>query len=329
MRVVRAPFRVSFLGGGSDLPRHYAKHGGAVLSTAIDRHMFISGRKMFDPSGTLLKYSKTELVEQIEEIEHPIFRETLGYFGVSGVDLSVSSDIPAGTGLGSSSTFTVALVKLVSELAGHRLSKADIGRIACEIELDILGEPIGKQDQYASAFGGFNLIRFDRDGRVTADSALVSPSDLDWLSRSMWLVQVPGAARSASKVLAEAAGFVNQDPQAEQALVDLAQLAIDGFRQIQISGISALPSLVNQSWDLKKKSSPAAHMDIANRIVERGRSAGAMAAKLLGAGGGGFVLFLVDESNIEGFSNEFHAERLIQVRPDLSGVTTIYEEDYK
>lgn len=329
MRVVRAPFRVSFLGGGSDLPRHYQKHGGAVLSTAINQHMFISGRNMFDPSGTLLKYSKTEFVHDVSEIEHPIFRETLKYFDVSGVDLSVSSDIPAGTGLGSSSTFTVALVKLVSELAGQRLSRFEIGRLACKIELEILGEPIGKQDQYASSLGGFNLVRFETDGTVTADSVVLSPADLEWLSKSMWLVKLPGNARSASAVLTEAAGFVDQDSRAEKALIELAQLAVDGYRQIQISGIKVLPNLVNESWELKKKSSPSSHMDIAGDIVGRGLACGALAAKLLGAGGGGFVLFLVDESTTDSFLREFQRERVVRVSPDLSGVTTIYEENDK
>ena len=329
MRVVRAPFRVSFLGGGSDLPRHYLKHGGAVLSTAIDQHMFISGRAMFDPSTTLLKYSKTESVATLEEIEHPIFREALKYFNCSGVDLSVSSDIPAGTGLGSSSTFSVALVKLLSEMSNQRLSKREIGRIACMIELELLGEPIGKQDQYASALGGMNLIRFEKDGDVLADPVNLSSDDLSWLSEVMWLVKVPGPARSASTVLKEAAGFISQDSEAEKALRNLAQLAIDGYRQIQLSGVRVLPSLVREAWELKKKSSPDAHMSIAGEIVARGLGVGVKAAKLLGAGGGGFVLFFVEQAELPGFLLEFSGERVLRVKPDLSGVTTIYEEEWK
>lgn len=329
MRVVRAPFRVSFLGGGSDLPRHYLKHGGAVLSTAIDQRMFISGRPMFDPSRTLLKYSRTELVESLDQIEHPIFREALKYFNCSGVDLSVSSDIPAGTGLGSSSTFTVALVKLLAEMSGKRLSKMEIGSLACMIELDILGEPIGKQDQYASALGGMNLIRFEKNGEVLADQVNLSPEDLSWLADVMWLVKVPGSARSASTVLKEAAGFVNQDATAERALCDLAQLAIDGYRQIELSGVRVLPNLVAEAWELKKKSSPESHMSIAAETVSRGQGAGAKAAKLLGAGGGGFVLFFVEQAELPSFLAEFSDERVLRVRPDLAGVTTIYEEEGK
>jgi D-glycero-alpha-D-manno-heptose-7-phosphate kinase len=122
---------------------------------------------------------------------------------------------------------------------------------------------------------------------------------------------------------------VNQDNSAEKALIELAQLAGDGYRQIQMSGIKVLPGLVNESWELKKKSSPSSHMDIAGNTVERGLSSGALAAKLLGAGGGGFVLFLVEESSADGFLREFQAERVLRVSPDLSGVTTIYEENDK
>ncbi len=329
MIVVRAPFRVSFLGGGSDIPRHYRKHGGAVLSTAINRHMFISGREMFDPSTTLLKYARTESVQEISEIQHPIFREALQLFGVSGVDLSVSSDIPAGTGLGSSSTFTVALVKLLSQMSEQPLGRAGIADLACKIEIDLLSEPIGKQDQFASTFGGLNLIRFETTGAVSVHPVSLSAADLEWLSSTMWLVKLPGDARSASAVLQEAAGFIEQDPAAERAISDLAELALDGYRMIQTSGISVLPELVRKAWDLKKLSSPDSHMGVASDLVERGLKSGASAAKLLGAGGGGFVLFFVEKANQTGFLDAFRGERVLHVKPDLAGVTTIYEEDNK
>jgi len=153
MIVTRAPFRASFAGGGTDLPAHFQKHGGATLSVGLGRHMFITGRKMFDPSTTLLKYSRIESVVSLEEIEHPIFREALRHFGLFGLDLGVSSDIPAGSGLGSSSTFTVALVKLLSEFLEENFEAHEVAKVASSLEVDILKEPIGYQDPYASGFG--------------------------------------------------------------------------------------------------------------------------------------------------------------------------------
>jgi D-glycero-alpha-D-manno-heptose-7-phosphate kinase len=323
---VRAPFRASFLGGGSDIPNFYENYSGAVLSVAIDRHMFLTGREMFDASQTLVKYSKSELVDNVEDIKHPIFREALKLFQLSGLDIGISSDIPAGSGLGSSSTFTVGLVSLLSELSGKNYSRHDIAKIACQIEIEILGEPIGKQDQYASAFGGLNLFIFKPNGEVIVEPLSLSAEDYVKLSESMFLVQLQGSSRSASEVLTVARENLNSDSKAMNATKDLAQLALHGFEAINRDGIKALPELLNEAWQLKLKANPSQSMSVAHETVDIGIESGAAAAKLLGAGGGGFVLFLVDPEKRDSFLRSMSNRKVIRVAPDFSGVKTIYKE---
>lgn len=323
---MRAPFRASFLGGGSDIPNFYENYSGAVLSVAIDRHMFLTGREMFEASQTLVKYSKSELVDNVEDIKHPIFREALKLFQLSGLDIGISSDIPAGSGLGSSSTFTVGLVSLLSELSGKNYSRHDIAKIACQIEIEILGEPIGKQDQYASAFGGLNLFIFKPNGEVIVEPLSLSAEDYVKLSESMFLVQLQGSSRSASEVLTVARENLNSDSKAMNATKDLAQLALHGFEAINRDGIKALPELLNEAWQLKLKANPSQSMSVAHETVDIGIESGAAAAKLLGAGGGGFVLFLVDPEKRDSFLRSMSNRKVIRVAPDFSGVKTIYKE---
>jgi D-glycero-alpha-D-manno-heptose-7-phosphate kinase len=326
MILSRAPFRVSFLGGGSDIPGFYRDYGGAVLSTSIDKYIFLTGREMFDQSETLVKYSKSELVKKVSEIKHPIFREVLKYFDLSGIDIGVSSDIPAGTGLGSSSTFTVALITLVSEIQGRKLSKAEIAKIACEIELEVLGQPIGKQDQYASAFGSFNLIEFDRSGAVQVTPVALSLENCEWLSSSMYLVKLNLPPRSASEII-EASRIAKLDsPSALLATKNLAELAVSGFEEIKKNGVKALPELLRVAWDLKKEANSESAMSVADATVEQGMEAGALGAKLLGAGGGGFVLFLVESCNKGKFLSTFSSRKVLQVATEQTGASILFSE---
>lgn len=326
MILSRAPFRVSFLGGGSDIPEFYEAHGGAVLSTSVNRYMYLTGREMFDKNETLVKYSHTELVKDVSDIKHPIFREALNYFGISGVDIGVSSDIPAGTGLGSSSTFTVALVNLLSEMKGMKLSRVEIAKIACHIEIGILHQPIGKQDQFASALGSMNLLRFGRDGSVEVTPLVLASEDLNWLSNSMYLVQLQLPPRSASEIIEAGRKARSESPDAISATRKLAQLAVDGFEEISNYGISVLPELLRTSWQLKKEASADSSMSVADDTVEQGLAAGALGAKLLGAGGGGFVLFLVDQDRLANFLDSFSSRKVLSVQVDHSGASILFKE---
>lgn len=329
MIVVRAPFRVSFLGGGSDLPYFYQQHQGAVLSTAINRHMFLTGRDMYDKSTSLLKYSSTETFSDYNQIRHPIFREVFRMFKLEGVDIGVSSDIPAGSGLGSSSTFTVALVALVNKLQNLGLGEMEIAELACEIEIEKLGEPIGKQDQFASAFGGMNLFTFAKSGSVTVSPFVPTKTQMEWLSSSLFLVEVGGIGRSAGAALIQVQAHVQKNQSATQATKDLADLAIQGFHQIQSSGIETLTALLNEAWRLKKIANPSVLMSAGSAVMELGMSNGAIAGKLLGAGGGGFVLFVVEAPEREKFLESMVGKRLLKIQPDSTGVSVVYEEEDK
>lgn len=166
MIISRTPLRISFAGGGSDLPSFYKRYGGAVLSTTIDKYVYIAVHDYFYPNQTLLKYSKTELVNTTDEIQHPLFRECLNTLNLSGLDISSMADVPAGTGLGSSSSFTVSLLNVLHAYKHEAVSAEYLASMACDIEINRLGDPIGKQDQYAAAYGGLNFIRFAQDGSV-------------------------------------------------------------------------------------------------------------------------------------------------------------------
>ena len=172
MIISRTPFRVSFAGGGSDLPSFYRRSIGAVLSTSIDKYMYIAIHPYFEKEKIQLKYSKTEQVDSIDSIQHPIFREVLKMYGLTGVDLNSIADIPSGTGLGSSSSFTVGLLNAVRAYIGKASSGEKLGELACDIEINRVGSPIGKQDQYAAAYGGLNFISFHENGDVSKDDVV-------------------------------------------------------------------------------------------------------------------------------------------------------------
>ena len=326
MILVRTPFRASFLGGGSDLPTFFQQHGGATLSTTINKHIFLTGRKMYNGEQSLLKYSKLETVRSPEEIDHPIFRAVFERFGLKGLDIGVMSDIPSGSGLGSSSSFTVGLIQLVNEIHGLGIDKAEIARLACEIEIDMVGDRVGKQDQYAAAFGGFNLFLFNRDNSVEVFPYQFSKTDYEWLSSAMVLVEVGSFGRSASENLAKVARYIDLDQVARKSTQALGDLAIEGFKQISTNGIQVLPSLLEEAWRLKQLSTPKELTAVANELMNVGLENGALAGKLLGAGGGGFVLFLVEPENVHGFQSSLGQVKSFRVEPDMSGVITIYNE---
>lgn len=326
MIMVRAPFRTSFLGGGSDLPFFYQLHGGATLSTTINKHIFLTGRRMYNGNQSLLKYSQIERVNSADDIKHPIFRAVFEIFKLKGVDLAVMSDIPSGSGLGSSSSFTVGLIKLVNELHGLQMDEEEIARLACEIEIDKVGDSVGKQDQYSSAFGGLNLFLFNRDNSVEVLPYQFNVDDYEWLSGAMVLVEVGSFGRSANENLKKFAQYMGSDDVALHSTKALADLAIEGFKQISTSGIRELPSLLGEAWRLKQLSAPRELTSVASELMNLGLENGALAGKLLGAGGGGFILFLVEPESVDGFQISLGKVRSLRVKPDLSGVLTIYNE---
>lgn len=294
-----------------------------MISTAIDKYMYLSSHPLFDSESLLLKYSKTERVEDPQKIEHPIFREVLTRSGIRGVDISVSADFPSGTGLGSSSAFTVGLLNLVKTQAGEFATKEYLAETACDIELNHLKEPIGKQDQYAAAFGGLNYIEFLRNGSVSVSPISLSDNSARWLSEAMVLVWVGDPPRSASDMLRLQAKSARESPSVISALRDLVDMTRASRAEIQ-SDISNLGPLLRTSWELKKKSNPLGVTQAINDLVEHGLSHGALGAKLLGAGGSGFVMFLVEPEKVKAFVEQVGVARSYRVRTDDIGSTVIY-----
>jgi D-glycero-alpha-D-manno-heptose-7-phosphate kinase len=326
MLLTRTPFRVSFLGGGSDIPWFYQEHGGgAVLSTAIDRHMYISGHALFDSDDVLVKYSKTERVGRPQDLKHPIAREVLTRAGIKGIDISVTADIPAGTGLGSSSAFTVGLINLARTYKSLEASPETLAAEACKVEVEYLEEPIGKQDQYASAFGGLNLIRFGVDGSVEVQPVRLDVDSFDWLGNAIVLVRLDQQTRSASAVLQGQKAASNLDTQVSGALADAREVAIAGAHTIA-SDITKLGELVKTSWELKKLSHPTSGLEVADQLVSHGLKHGALGGKLLGAGGGGFVMFIVEPSRKSALIESLGRVAFIEPGIEMLGSTIVYRK---
>jgi D-glycero-alpha-D-manno-heptose-7-phosphate kinase len=329
MQISRSPLRVSFIGGGTDIPWYFEKYGGCVLSMAIDKHIYISGRPMFENDSFLLKYSKLENVKSLDEIEHPIIREVMRHFKIKSMDIGVSSDFPAGTGMGSSSAFTVGLIQLASNFMGKQMTAYEIAELACKIEIEVLGEPIGKQDQFSSAFGGFNFIRFEKSGDVEVKRVYLDLSSLEWLNSSLHIVPI-GKSRSASKILLGQAIKAAEDKVILNGLHALRELAEDSFAKVSISP-DHLSEVLNQSWKLKIQSNPEVTNETIDQLIALGLDNGAKGAKLLGAGGSGFVLFIVPKDSLESFKEVLVTKsfRVIPIQLDQGGSTILYDSEGK
>jgi D-glycero-alpha-D-manno-heptose-7-phosphate kinase len=288
MIITRTPFRVSFIGGGSDLRDFYSKKKGAVISTAINKYMYISSHPYFNRKAFQLKYSKTELVSSINKIRHPIIRETLRKFSFTGgLEISSNADIPAGTGLGSSSAFTVSLLHNLYTYKSKHVDKNMLAEAACEIEIDILKAPIGKQDQYASAFGGLNLIEFFPNGKVRVDPIVILGRDV--LQRNI-LMFYTKTYRSTSEILKKQKRFMADSD--KFGLVNEMIPYVYKLKEALYQGyFDYLGEVLHKGWCLKKQITKEISSEKVDFYYKKALKAGAIGGKLLGAGGGGFLLF--------------------------------------
>lgn len=278
------------MGGGSDLPAFYREEPGAVLSTSIDKYMYICVNKKFD-GRIRISYSRTEDVAHRKYIEHPLVREALGLVGIDGgIEISSMADIPSkGSGLGSSSTYTVGLLNALYAYRNRFTSKENLARQACEIEINRCGEPIGKQDQYAAAFGGLNLIRFHPDETVSVDPVICKPSLLQELEDST-LVFFTGRTRSASALLA------NQSAEMQRAdrralMRRMVQIAFEMKEQLESNTLEHVGNLLDENWCLKAQMTSGITDPKIDAWYAAGLANGALGGKLLGAGNGGFIMF--------------------------------------
>ncbi len=285
MIISRTPFRISFIGGGTDLPAFYEKQQGAVISTAINKYVYITVNKHFD-SSVRVSYSKTETADNVSGIQHPLFRETMKYAGIqTGVEVTSVADVPSGTGLGSSSSFAVGLTNALMRYRGYEPKASELARRACEIEIDVLKEPIGKQDQYAAAHGGFRRYLFNTTGLVGYEQAFCSPERRTAFFSHLMLFYL-GGSRTASSVL----GQVNPDTghlTRLRALVDDFWAILTG-----LGGLRPLGEIMHEGWENKKRMGNVTN-DVIDAAYARARYAGALGGKLLGAGQAGFLLLFV------------------------------------
>lgn len=291
MIISRTPLRVSFFGGGSDLPSYYRRHGGAVLSAAIDKSVYVTVSRKFD-DAVRVSYSRTEEVSHASKVEHPLVREALTLLGIEGgIEITSVADIPAtGTGLGSSSSFTVGLLHALHAYRGRMVSAATLAQESCHIELERCGEPIGKQDQYAVAHGGLNFLRFHPDESVEVKKVICAPGTLDVL-QSHLLFFYTGITRSASALLRNQSSNVGQPGEASDATGALVRLAETAFEKICAGDIISFGTLLDEAWQIKRGLAENISNSQIDDAYDAAMKAGAQGGKVLGAGGGGFLMF--------------------------------------
>ncbi len=292
MIISRAPFRVSFCGGGSDIPSFYEKYGGCVLSTSIRKYVYLAIHQAFNKDSITLKYSKTEVVENPDEIEHRIFRTVLKDFGTKGIEITSMADIPAGTGLGSSSSFTVALLRLLYAYEGKSVSSYKLAKEACEVEIEKLGNPIGKQDQFAAAYGGLRYYEFQPDGFVKVEPIIMAQSSYRKLEDSLMMFYT-GKAHDANVILSEQSKNIATVHDKIEGTKKLCELTRELKKHFENNDVDALGPILHQSWQIKRDLASKITSPVIDSYYEAAIKAGATGGKLLGAGGGGFLLFYV------------------------------------
>lgn len=296
MIITRSPLRISLGGGGTDLPSYYRQHGGMVISAAIDKYVYVTVMRPFVP-GIYLKYSKLEHVYKVDEVQHPIIREALRIldFKTPQVEITTLADIPAGTGLGSSGSFTTALLKALYTHRRRLIHPNELARLACDIEIERLKEPVGKQDQYIAAYGGITRFFFHPNGTVEAEPLQISTDTFCDLEDNLMLF-FTGFSRNAGDVLRDQdMRTQSSDSEMIQNLHYVKEIGVK-CGQALINGNTAMfGELMHEHWENKKRRSKEISNDQINEWYEYGRANGAIGGKLVGAGGGGFLMFYAED----------------------------------
>jgi D-glycero-alpha-D-manno-heptose-7-phosphate kinase len=298
--ISRTPFRISLFGGGTDYPAWFRHHGGSVIGTAIDKYCYISLRRLppFFEYHSRIVYSQVELVKAASEIQHPAVRGILTDRGiVDGLEIHHDADLPARSGLGSSSSFTVGMLNALSALENRMASSRELAREAIRIEQDVLKESVGCQDQVWAAYGGFNRIDFSQDGSFSVTPIIIAPERREELRRSTMLF-FTGFSRIASEIAREQIINIGNSASQLHAMQAMVDRAVDILKDRK-SPINELGKLLHEAWLLKRRLSDRVSTPQIDDIYEAGRAAGAIGGKLLGAGGGGFMVFIVDPDKRE------------------------------
>jgi D-glycero-alpha-D-manno-heptose-7-phosphate kinase len=322
--IARSPLRISLGGGGTDLPSYYREHGGFAMAAAIDKYVYITLHETFG-EGLIVKYSKMEVVRSVEELAHPIVREALNLVGVGTPHLEIvsMSDIPAGSGLGSSGSFTTALLRALHTLKRNLVTRQQLAEQACHIEIGLLGEPIGKQDQYIASFGGITCFRFLPDDSVEVEPLKLHPETLCNLEDNLALF-FTGYTRSASDILRD------QDIRSKQKDGDILshlgfvkQLGYESKAALESGDLRKFAELMHVHWEHKKCRSREMSNSCINEWYELARRNGALGGKLIGAGGGGFLMFYTEDKTRLRHAMRESGLREVRIRFDFAGTTVL------
>ncbi len=324
MLISKTPLRISFVGGGSDLPSFYREHGGAVVSMAIQKYFYLSMHPLFEDDGYLLKYSRVENCLCLDQIKHKIIKQVFSDYNIRSVDFASAADIPAGTGLASSSSFTVSLITLCNAYLGIYESKETIATKACAIEIDKLGEPIGKQDQYACALGGLNLIQFHEDDSVSYEPIFLGHGKERKLTKNLLLFNL-NKTRSASSILKKQNELTLSSGKVQGILSDFTSMALELSREIQ-NNIDCIGDYLHEAWMKKREISNSISDKDIDEYYTLALEAGAIGGKVLGAGGGGFLMFYIPELRQQDVRDALSGLGCHQVKMDKTGTSIIFDD---
>jgi D-glycero-alpha-D-manno-heptose-7-phosphate kinase len=324
MIITRSPLRICLGGGGTDLPSYYRQHTGFVISAAINRYVYITVNEAFRPR-ILVKYSRLEEVDRVEQIQHPIIREALKLTGVTGPYLEIVSlsDIPAGTGMGSSGSFTTALLCALHTLKRDFVLPQDLAEQACHIELDLLKEPIGKQDQYIAAFGGITCFHFLPDDRVKVEPLKLPAETLANLEDGL-LLFFTGSSRNASDILRDQDSKTKENnSHMIENLHFTKQLGVESREALLAGDLKKFAGLMNVHWEHKRKRSPGMSSCEIDRLYQLALASGGLGGKLIGAGGGGFLMFYTEEKSRLRAAMRGAGLREVRMQFDFAGTTVV------
>ncbi len=326
MIISQTPYRVSFAGGGTDLPAFYQQEPGAVLSVAINQHMYVTVSPRFDAS-TRVAYTKTEIADSVDDVQHTIVREALKQTGLGKhLEITTVGDVPAGTGLGSSSSLTVGLLNALFAYKGEVTSPSKLAELACHIEIDLLKSPIGRQDQYAAAYGSTNYIQFNRDHTVDVEPVPMRPETLSALEQRVLLFYTQ-SQRDANEILAKQSAS-SSERDSFNALSTMKQLALEIRDEITgDADLGRFAALLHEGWELKRSLGHGISNPMIDEWYDAARSAGAQGGKLLGAGGGGFLLLMAPIEKHDSIRQKLGHPRELPFKIDRRGSRIIFISD--
>jgi D-glycero-alpha-D-manno-heptose-7-phosphate kinase len=298
MIITRTPFRITLGGGGTDLPAYYSKYGGFIFSAGINKYMFININRPIVDDLVRVKYTKSEMVEHRDQLQHDIAREALRMMGIErAIEIISMADVPAGTGLGSSSCYAVGLLNALHTMKRKYIPLQQLAEEACALEINRLGKPIGKQDQYMAVFGGLTVLEIEKDGSVHVRGATVDDSTIDDLNRNL-LMFYTGTSRNADKILSEQSqGAKDEKKNVIENMHYIKEIGYKILEAAESGNVTEIGLLFDKHWKYKKKISTKMSNPHFDEIYEIGKQNGALGGKISGAGGGGFFLFYIEENH--------------------------------